>query len=60
MLKRLQSPVVLGVIVAGAGTALKAIQSIPNPTWIDISLILLAYVGAVLGALNNPTDKEGF
>lgn len=60
MLERLKSPVVLGVIIAGAGTSLKAIQAMNNPSWIDVAIVILAYAGAILGALNNPADKERF
>ena len=60
MLNRFKSPVVIGVIIAGAGTALKAVQGMTNPTWIDITLVALAYIAAVLAALNNPVDKENF
>ena len=60
IIKKLQSPVVLGVIIAGAGVLLKSIQDMVSPTWIDIALAVLVYIAAVFGAMNNPDTRERF
>jgi len=59
MKNRWKSPVVISAIITGLIALFTGIQNLPKPiNWIDVVLLILAYIYFVFTAANNPESKS--